>query len=234
MRLLPALLCLMLCAMLCAQDAAAGAWPREKGATFVSLGHTATTGFQSLLLPDRELRGYTSLYAEHGLTEAWTLGLDAGIASGDETATAAALVFLRHPLGGAGIHRFAAEAGIGYQHDDVDGTQGRLRPGLSWGRGFDSRWGGGWLGLETSADLRLPTGDVALKADATAGIRRGDDWMLIFQVQSGLYPGSDLLVRLAPSVVRQVRKGTHLQLGLIGGVAGDDSIGGKLGLWMEF
>jgi hypothetical protein len=230
MRLLLALLCLLLAP----RDAAAGAWPREKGATFLSVSHTVSTGLATLLVPTEDLRGYTSFYAEHGLTATWTVGLDAGSGSGTDTSPRAALVFARRPLGHGEVNRFAAEFGLGYQHDATDGSQARLRPGLSWGRGFESRWGGGWLGLETSADLRLPSGDVAYKADATAGLRPREDWMVIFQVQTGLYPDSDPLVRLAPSVVRRLGGHAHAQLGLLAGVAGDDAIGAKLALWFEF
>ena len=109
-----------------------------------------------------------------------------------------------------------------------------IRPGLSWGRGFESAGGGGWLGVESSVELRLPSGDTAVKADFTAGLKPTEAWMLIAQVQTGLYPDADPIVRLAPSVVRRLGDTTHAQLGLIGGVVGDDAVGVKLALWFSF
>jgi hypothetical protein len=217
--------------LIAASEAAAGAWPREVGTSFVSLSYTATTGARTLLLPQQDLRSFASVFAEHGLARDWTIGLDAG--RGDSLS--AALVFLRHPVwtGDTG-HRIAAELGLGVQDDPENGLQVRVRPGLAWGRGFESRWGQGWAGLEASADLRLPTQEWGLKSDMTAGLKPTDRLMLIMQVQSGKYPGSEPIVRLAPSVVRRISESMHLQLGAIASIAGDDAVGLKLSAWFTF
>ena len=219
--------------LLAATQASAGAWPRAEGETFLSFGYTLTTGARTLIGAMQDIRSFGSVYAEHGLTERLTIGLDAGYGTGSEGPVAAALLFARLPVWAPENHRFAADLGIGWLEDE-DGPQSRIRPGLSWGWGFESRWGGGWLGIEGSAELRLPSQDVALKADATAGWKPNENWMVIMQVQSGRYPDDGPLVRLAPSVVRRLGERAHLQLGLIGSVVGDDAMGVKLATWFTF
>lgn len=74
----------MLCAGLWTGGAAAGAWPREPGHGFVSLGLEITALRDEL--NDEEiaarLDGYRTFYAELGLGPRVTIGIDAG---GDET-----------------------------------------------------------------------------------------------------------------------------------------------------
>jgi hypothetical protein len=217
-----------------AAQAEAGAWPREPGAFFLSISGTLSTGAETLLAPMTDVRSASQVFAEYGLSEAWTLGLDALRATGDDATLTAGLVSLRRPVwrgDGGGIA--AAELGLGVL-EDADGTQARVRPGLSWGRGFESARGDGWLGVESSVELRLPSGDTAVKADFTAGLKPTEAWMLIAQVQTGFYPDADPIVRLAPSVVRRLGDSTHAQLGLLGSLAGDDAVGLKLALWFSF
>ncbi len=218
----------------------AGAWPREKGRTFVSVSQSVSTGTLTLLAPTLELSSYTSLYAEYGLTDKLTVGLIAGrggdIGAGrSESDLTSFLAFARYPVwSDDGGHRVAVDLGFGTIDDETDGRQQRIRPGVAWGYGFESRWGGGWLGIESSLDYRTPTGDTAFKADVTAGIKPDDRYMYIFQVQSGHYPNSEPLVRIAPSVVRKVSKRFHLQLGGFAGALGDDSVGATLSVWASF
>ena len=219
---------------LAATEAAAGAWPRPKGETFVSVASRYSTGARTLVAAVQDIRSYNSIYVEHGLTERLTVGLDAGQGRGPDDALVAALVFARLPVWSPGEHKLAADLGFGLLEDDVDGSQTRVRPGLAWGRGFESRWGGGWLGMEASYEYRFPSGDSAVKADFTAGIKPTDDWMTILQLQTGVYPDADPLVRLAPSVVRRLGARSHLQVGGLAPVAGDDAWGATLALWLTF
>lgn len=220
--------------LLAARSVEAGAWPRAEGEVFVSTSYTLTTGARTLLAATEDLRSYGSLYAEYGLTPGWTLGVDAGIGRGTDDRVTAALAFLRHPLWHSdGGQWLAAALGLGTL-EDAEGRQSRVRPGLDWGRGFESRWGGGWIGVESSLEWRLPTGNVAAKADFTAGLKPDERWMLILQLQSGHYPDAGTLVRLAPSAVRRLGPRSQLQLGLIAPVAGDDALGVTLATWFTF
>lgn len=233
------LVSLMLAAL--AGPVSAGAWPREKGTAFVSISHAASTGTQTLLTPFMTISNYTGLYAEYGLTERLTLGLEAGFGSSpeDEEADAydveAGSVFLRHPLWSDDSgHRTAIQLGFGRISETSREDQIRIIPALAWGYGFESRWGGGWMGIEASADIRRPSGEVVWKADATLGLKPTDSWMGILQVQTGLYPEADPLIRIAPSVVRKLGTRLNLQLGAFAGIEGDDSVGAKAALWITF
>lgn len=214
--------------------AEAGAWPREEGKTFVSLSQVFTTGTQSLLAPTETLTSYSSIYAEYGLTGTLTIGFDAAYGAGPEARLATGIAFVRRPIWESPSgHRFAADFGVGWRTESGD-QDVRLRPGVAWGRGFETAWGGGWMGIDASAELMLPSDDTAFKADFTTGLKPSDDWTVILQVQSGRYPGSGAIVRLAPSVVRAIGERSHVQLGLDATVLGDDSIGVKLATWFSF
>lgn len=219
---------------LAATEATAGAWPRPKGETFVSLATRQSTGARTLIAAVQDIRSYNSIYVEHGLTDRLTVGLDAGQGRGPDEQVTAGLVFARLPIWSPGDHKVAADLGFGLLEDGVDGVQTRVRSGLSWGRGFESRWGGGWLGMEASYEYRVPSGDSAVKADFTAGLKPTDRWMTILQLQTGAYPDSDPIARLAPSVVRRIGPRTHLQAGGLAPLAGDDAWGATLALWFTF
>lgn len=230
-----------------AGEAAAGAWPRAEGETFVSLSFTAATGGRTLVAAGEDLRQYSSVYAEYGLTPKWTVGLDAGAGQGPDDSTTAAMVFARYPVWQTDSgHRVAVELGLGYLDEnnpdpDISAImeeppeqQGRIRPGISWGKGFESRWGAGWMGIESSLEWRTPSGDIAIKADATAGVKPNDKWMGILQLQYGDYPDSDPVLRLVPSAVRRMGPRSHLQLGLMAPLIGEDAFGIKIATWFTF
>lgn len=217
-----------------ALQASAGAWPRETGSTFVSLSQTVSTGRETLLTPSRSLDRLTSVFAEYGLTPELTFGLDASRSRGGETTVSTLLGFARRPLWRNDAGQIVSvELGLGVLREETE-MLARLRPGLSWGRGFESGWGAGWMGIDSSVELRLPSNQVVLKADGTVGIKPTERWMLIMQVQTGKYPGTAAIVRLAPSVVRRLGPASHVQLGLTAGVSGDDAVGLKLGTWFTF
>ena len=88
--------------------------------------------------------------------------------------------------------------------------------------------------MEGSAELREPAGEVALKADFTAGWKPNDRWMVIGQVQTGTYPDVGGIVRLAPSVVRRTSARSHLQLGATAEVVGEPALGLSAAVWFSF
>lgn len=221
---------------LCGPDPArAGAWPREEGAFFLSLSQGLSSGGPALLAPDQSFRSYTSVYAEYGLTERLTIGLDAGYGRGPGADLRTGLVFARWLLGEtAAGDRFAVDLGLGRRVDSGEGADLRTRLGLAWGRGFEIGWGQGWMGVEGSAERLIPANDQLYKADFTIGLKPDDDWMLILQVQGGLYPGSDPLVRLAPSLARRITEHLRAQLGVETTVVGARSYGVKFSTWLTF
>jgi hypothetical protein len=221
--------------VLCAGMARAGAWPRGAGETFLSLGQGFSSGSPALLAPDQSFRSYTSVYAEYGLTDRLTIGLDAGYGWGPEADLWTGLVFARWPLGEtAAGDRFAVDLGLGQRVDSGEGADTRTRLGLAWGRGFESGWGQGWMGVEGSTERLIPANDQLYKADFTIGLKPDDDWMMILQVQGGIYPEADPLVRLAPSVVRRITERMRAQVGLDATVVGAWSYGVKFSTWLSF
>jgi hypothetical protein len=152
---------------------------------------------------------------------------------GEDDRVATGIAFARLPVWQPGAHIVAVEFGLGTVYSESDGRQSRLRPGLSWGRGFASRWGDGWLGLESSLEFRQPSGDMLFKADFTAGLKPTETWMVIGQVQSGVYPDGGL-IKFTPSIVRKLGPHTQLQLGLLAELAGGGSLGLRGALWFSF
>lgn len=227
-------------ALLSAAAAAhAGAWPRARGEVFLSFGQQASTGATTLLGAVTDIRSWSSVYAEYGLTGWLTVGLDAGLGQGQDQRVEAALAFARLPVWSSGAHRVAVDVGLGTLATTGVARQTRVRAGLAWGRGLAGgtrRWmrAGGWLGMDASAELREPADEVALKADFTAGLKPNDRWMLIGQVQTGYYPDVGGIVRLAPSLVRRISERSHLQLGATAEVVGEPALGVSGAVWFSF
>jgi len=123
----------MLMIALCALpfQADAGAWPRERGKTFVSSSASARWPDQRPLeLPDI----YGSVYVEHGLGARITLGLDVGSSDATRKDRLKTVAFLRYTLTpSSSQHQVAFDIGGGtHRGADV------LRLGASYGTGFTS------------------------------------------------------------------------------------------------
>ncbi|PWR01711.1 hypothetical protein DKT77_16485 [Meridianimarinicoccus roseus] len=264
---------------LCAAQAPAGAWPRAPGSGFVSVGFEAastrnafsTSGLEADPSPD--FTGYRTLYAEIGVTQRLTFGIDAGQDDADNGAWAgrqitaslmglprtdgredatdwlqkptwAGVAFLRYAIGPLDArHRFAVQLGIGARSYEQLGLfygletiehEPILRPAASWGMGFDSAWGPGWLALDGSLELRGNTGGRAVKLDATAGLAPEGRWTYMVQLQSGDYPGAEPFVKLVPGLVLRLWQGVSLETSAIWGLHGSDAVGTKAALWLEW
>ena len=213
------LILVLLGTLLLTASAQAGAWPREAGTTFVALSFTAKADRTTMATTGFPTDSYTALYLEHGLTPKLTLGLDAGRA---KEGSYTALAFARWP--------FWKDTGpnVSGQSDTVSML------GLSFGRGLTTRFGGGWIALDTSARYRISQRNVVLKADLTLGLTVQEVTKLMLQFQAGQYPGDDTYLRIAPSVARKFGRNKYVELGLEAGVIGDSRVGLKLGTWLEF
>lgn len=198
-----------------------GAWPREKGTAFLSLAGQAEG-------PDEDgiYRQNFTLYAEYGLTERLTLGVDAG---GDALRMTKAIGFLRWPLGRAdrGV-KLAFELGAG----QVDG-ENALRPGLSLGRGVEFGKRQGWLAADGRAIL-FTGGGMTLETDLTFGLSLTKRSKVILQIQAGQPDLGGAYTRFAPSFVFETKPGAHIEFGLTEPLLGDGDRGIKLGLWRKF
>jgi hypothetical protein len=205
-----------------ALQAQAGPWPRAEGETFLSTAIEA---------PLAQGDGLFTLYAEHGLTDRLTLGLDMGATRHEMQKT---VVFARLPFGEApGGMRLAVELGLGLIRD-----QPVLRPGFSFGRGFSLSGRPGWITLDTRAVIHQNPLTARYHADwesdLTFGIETWRKTRAILQLQSGIPARGDEYLKIAPSWVIPAAPGRHLEIGVTAGLLGSSAIAAKLALWHSF
>lgn len=211
-----------------ATPAAAGPWARGEGKTFLSFAYEMTVDPGD---PFMELNHEILFYGERGLTPRLTFVLDgANDITGDERTLIAALN--RSLAAPDAVHQFAVLAGVGSTRDAAGGEAFPVL-GASWGRGFETRWGGGWTVIE--AQHRAAGADRALtKLDLTLGIRPSDRSLLYGQLRLADAAASDPTARLTATMVLEVSKTLKAELGLLYGLANDDMVGLRSGLWLEF
>ncbi|QFT93508.1 hypothetical protein FIU86_11705 [Roseovarius sp. THAF9] len=202
--------------------ALAGPWMRVEGETFLS--YSIETDLENGISDGSGF--YGSLYAEHGLTKRLTVGLDAG---GHEDDISKAIAFLRWPVGAADRKlRVSAEFGLGMTREDF-----ALRPGISVGRGLELGDIPGWVSVDSRAVI-IGSFDGVLETDITFGLSPSPEAKIILQLQTGIPTQSDPYAKLAPSYVRRIAPGRHIEVGLVAGVAEADDFKLKLGLWHQF
>lgn len=233
--------------------ATAGAWPRGKGNGFVSVAYEYTTtrdGAQELVLDsgliEPESFGFTSIYGEYGITDRVTLGLDIG--EEDAPDTRQMIFFATLGLSPPDWrHQFAVEFGVGQREfpPDADdaanikdlregGTEQVLRPGVSWGYGFQTPWGGGWATLDLRHEIRRERDETVTKADLTIGLAPNDTSLIYLQTQYSDYPQAPQNIRLVPTYVYKFGPGFALESALLYDAEGGDRVGLRAGLWWEF
>lgn len=213
---------ILLC--LSAPMAQAGAWPRAEGTGFVSLSQRLSWPQDlAALQTDDARQDYATLYAEYGVTDRLTLGLDLGRSvSGDDKS----VLFVQYPLRAAPTGpKVTAQLGLGRIGDKTI-----LRPGLSLGWGLER----GWLSLDGVAEIATREKTTDYKLDITWGRSLSKDRKLILQVQTGFPTHGDAFVRLAPSMVFPVSDRLQAELGVTWDVSGDDRMGILVGLWRDF
>lgn len=200
----------------------AGPWLREKGAGFLSFS-TIQKKAERLTDP----LAYMSLYAEYGLRESLTLGLDLG---GDDLGKYKAILFALRPIRTLGDQtRLTAEFGLGVVNDNFV-----LRPGVALGRGFQTFGKPGWLSLEMRAEMTPELKSFELGTDLTLGLSPWERGKVIFQVQSGGTMADPDYLRVAPSFVYEIKPGRHLEIGATAGLKNTEKYGIKLGVWRSF
>ena len=168
-----------------------------------------------------------------------TLGVDAGRSAG--RGEGQAIVFARTTVGPQSpTRRQALELGFGARLGGEEAARPALRAGLSWGRGFETRAGPGWLALDGSvtgygglATLGRDEG-LALKLDTTMGVRPSDDSQVTLQVFWSRSGEEEAALRVVPSYARRLRGETFGRVGVVLGTGAAPSLGIKLGLFREF
>jgi len=204
----------------------AGAWPRESGKAFIA----ASANFSQDGTGAAD--GYQSLYAEYGVTPRLTFGAKlwrrADGRHGD------AMAFALYPLvDPGGAHKFAIGLGAGARHFSDGRTLPILVPQFHWGKGFEGGIAPGWMSLSVEVGRAFGADDRWAKADFTFGLKPDDKTHLILQLRAYDEP-TGKVGYFAPSYVRQIRKGVHLEAGMTWRMKGDNRLGVSLGSWIDF
>jgi hypothetical protein len=215
---------ILLILLLAASPAWSGAWLRDKGAAFVS---TAVTAFKE---PDYGYDYKGSFYAEYGLREKLTLGLDV---EEHRDIYGHALVFARLPVAEfekAG--RFAAEIAIGAHHRQMR-AWALYKATLSYGKGFQTGWGNGWIAIDAALEFRTHDA-VYRKLDLTAGLSSPRLVNPLLQIETAYQNGQPLHWRIKPSImIRTKDSPTTWVLGLERNDARKNT-GIRLAIWNTF
>ena len=218
-----------------APPAQAGAWAREEGTLFLSFAFVAPVE------GDATQDGTGSIYAEYGLP--WRLTAGAKIDQRSRGPQAVDL-FLRRTLTAASARlQFAVEIGMELAVDThTDAATGRLSfsaetgqalLALHAGRGFDSRYGSGWI--DTRIGAKLPSGDADLvgEVDATLGLRLGARLFSTMEVWH-TFDAADTTTTLVPGLgyrlTERITVTSRYRHDLRGG--GADRV--ELGAWVDF
>lgn len=207
----------------------AGAWLRDTGTGFLALSGTYRD-----TVPDPAFE--TSLYAEYGAAPRLTLGLDIIERSGT---TGHALVFARLPIGSAdGHNRLALELAVGGYHWQGKWSQ-MYKATLSYGRGFESRFGNGWLAVDAAIERSPSLPDTYYKLDTTIGLSSGGKIRPLMQIETSYAPGFPMNWAITPGIMIDAKQkpGKARKTWIVGierKYAGQHSLGLKLGLWTSF
>lgn len=218
-----AIAALLVC-VFCAPPVLAGAWLREHQGIFLSFGSTIRGN--RVTLPDFE----SKLYAEYGLMPRLTLGLDLNEVRGK---SAHALLFLRLPLGKPDRRtKYAVELGIGQHRHDLQWAP-MYKAALAVGRGFQNRWGDGWMGAEFAYEVRTGLRDPFIKLDLVAGLSSGPRVRPLIKLETGYVTGQPFGWSLTPGIMFNVRKSTWV-IGVERRSTTQETIGFTFNIWRSF
>jgi hypothetical protein len=207
--------------------ALAGAWPREPGGVFLSQRFDYDRSW-------REQEVSAAIYAEYGLTRRLTL--IGQLSNEDEAFTVSrsgvALNVALGPLDAA--NRFAVSLGVSTP-PSVMGvmTERRIETGLYWGRGFESRWGGGWATATAKALFARDEEDPITDLSALVGVRPRDGWMAMLST-SRYRDAGGIYTKVTSSLGYEVRDRLWLVPSVTQEVTDDRSTGVGVAVWFSF
>lgn len=203
----------------------AGAWARDKGTLFIAAGGNF------LLSDGAELPVYydPTVYAEYGLTDRVTLGLD--LYSADKGRIASAFGFVGVPVGSiTGKTRATVSVGYGYRLNSDTSTEALMRLGVAIGRGLDA----GWLSLDASATFGTRDRVWRPKADFTWGHAFDDRWTGTLQLQTGQGYYDDYYAKVSPTIIFKLRENLKINVGAVKALSGDGGSALKIETWLTF
>ncbi|WP_236951419.1 hypothetical protein [Ketogulonicigenium robustum] len=214
---------------------AAGAWPRDEGEVFISLG-----GNVALFSSVRPVHYDPTYYVEYGVTPWLTVGLDGFHA--DRGAARNAFGFARIPLlQNVAGHQLAVSVAVGqlrYKGLDRDAeTLPMARLALHWGYGLND----GWLAADVQTQFHLPRDGAddgpdlsQSKADLTWGYRFGGHWMMTWTLQLGYGLDHDFYAKITPAAGFELREGLSLRGSYTQALSGDRGAALGLEAWFTF
>src|SRR5690606_19216563 len=130
-----------------------GAWPRAETNGFLSLKYTGGWDLEDAARLDFTREDMFQGYGELGLTSRLTFGAEITRTGPEIAPITEVRGFLRYTFLQRGPHVASAELGAGRRGNDWEYRVNFIRPGLAWGRGFDSRWGPGWMEVDAQAEV---------------------------------------------------------------------------------
>ncbi|MCG7520085.1 hypothetical protein [Ruegeria sp. Ofav3-42] len=210
--------------LLMASPAWPGAWLRDKGTAFVAASLTAFK---------EQDNGYdykTSLYGEWGFRENITLGLDI---EEHRDLYGHATVFARLPVADfESAGRFAAEFAVGAHHRQTR-AWALYKATLSYGKGFQTGWGNGWIAVDAALEYRTHEA-LYRKLDITAGLSSARLVNPFLQIETAYRNGHPLHWRVRPSVMIRAKDSPTTW---VFGIERNDArtnTGIKLAIWNTF
>ncbi|MGB7318081.1 MAG: hypothetical protein WBC85_08960 [Planktotalea sp.] len=218
------LLVVFLCLM--AAQAFAGAWPRGKGNAFISSSASLTwPKGRAFEYPDI----YGSGYAEYGLSQRVTLGLDLGSSDATRQSRLKAIGFLRYTLSDPNArHQFAMDIGAGkHLGENV------IRLGASYGTGIQLFSRPGWVAFDAHTLINPNMKTATSSVDATMGLNL-EHGKLIGLLSAHVPSNGARTYTFTPSYVRKFGKSRHIELGVSFDLSGGPDPALKLGIWQEF
>lgn len=202
----------------------AGAWLREKGGGFLSF---STTGY----FTDSGARQQNSVYLEYGLIENLTIGIDG---HQNPYGYGHALAFIRLPI----YHtprqgRFSTELSLGAHHD-LGRTSRMWKATLSYGYGYESRWGSGWLAIDAALEVRTSDNRRRRKLDITAGMNADRLLNPMLNIETARDRSGRQYWAITPAIIIRGKAGTRWITGIEKRSAYPDAYGLKIAMWRDF
>lgn len=204
--------------------ATAGAWLRERGQVF--LATTVTLYKIAQVSPYK-----SSLYGEWGVLDRLTLGMDF---NERPAVSGHALLFARLPIPAPGSRNtLAIELGAGGHHWRNNWSP-MYKLAVSFGRGWQTALGPGWLAIDTAVEHRRGKDEDLYKLDLTTGLSGQRRFNPLLQIETAYASGADLYWTVTPSVMIRGRNETRWVVGVERKSHFPDAIGLKLGVWTTF
>lgn len=221
---------------------AGSAWPRGQNHAFASVSWSSwgdLMGYYESLqetfveAPQLKTTEELTFYAEYGLTDRLTAGLDSH--RRPEDGSGANIWYLRANIGPSDWwSQYAVELGVGRGQDYLGESDTLWRVAGLYGRGFTGFGLDGWVNIDARVEALPGTEDMLYKVDSTFGIKPDDKRLLYLELQTGKIGDNPGFTRVVPTYVRKLGQHLSLEGALLYGIDNDESVGAKIGVWTEF